>query len=81
VTCGNTAFRDRAVVAAHARLRPPMTALRHRMRHVGCTPRRYAEHCQEPLDVHRCEVRRAPSGPGLWSSPLSGPLDSRLRSP
>ena len=36
--------------------------LRHRMRHVGCTPGCRAEQCQEQLDSHRREVRRTPSG-------------------
>ena len=38
--CGNVVLRNQAVVILYARLRPLVTALRHRMVHVGCTRRR-----------------------------------------
>jgi len=37
MTCQNMAFKDRAVVAIRARLRPLRTAVRHRMLHADCT--------------------------------------------
>jgi hypothetical protein len=38
VTCRNAVFRDHVALAAHARLRPLRTALRHRMLHADCMP-------------------------------------------
>jgi hypothetical protein len=37
VTCENVMFRGHPAAAVHARLRPLMTAARHRMLHVDCT--------------------------------------------